>query len=301
MRVPLLSRTARATKRPSSAPQQLPPPPHINWPNYRAPWPSYMLEDRESKRELIAELNKRAWFHKIDLGGGDATPDAGGTPQIQHIQQAFLDTDFHGKKVLDIGAWDGQWSFECEKRGAAEVYATDLVTQRTGDVSSFELCHAILNSRVKYFPQTSVYNVHQLDVFDFDIILYMGVFYHIKDPLLALARLRQVAKPGTIIFVEGEVIWSDRSYADYYYHTDYALSPSNWWIPSIPCLRQWIECSFFEIEKEYLEWDGMEAYWKQRNYHGRCLIKARAVPVPPQSPDDMKNFFSRYDFLEPNA
>ena len=273
-------------------------PPSIDWPNYKAPWPSYMLKDRESKRDLINQTKKYNWFHGIDLGCGDATS---GPPhaQLEHIHRAFLDIDFTGKTVLDTGCWDGLWSFEAEKRGAAEVYSTDLVSQRNGDVSSYQLVHNILNSRARYFPNVSVYDVHTLPKTDFDIVFYLGIFYHVKDPLLALARLRQVTKVGGEIVVEGEVINSDRSFAEFYYRQDYARSSSNWWIPSIPCLREWVECNFFEILDVYVEKSGDEAYWEKREGYGRCTIRARALPLPMQNRDDLKNFYSRYDFLEP--
>jgi tRNA (mo5U34)-methyltransferase len=278
-------------------PPLLPTLPPLVWPDYKAPLPSYWFEGREQKQHLIDEASQRVWFHNIDLGGGYVTkglPDAA----HRHIQQSFLDTDFTGKKVLDIGCWDGLWSFEAEKRGADEVYAIDLVTQRGGDSTTFELAREILNSRVKYFPNISVYDIHELGVDDFDIILYQGVFYHIKDPLLALARLRQVAKIGGLILVEGEVKWSDQSYAEFYYNKTYSQCHSNWWIPTIPCLREWIECSSFVIEKEFPGHDGIEGYWLKRHGYDRTTIKARAVPVPARLNEDPKNFFSRYDFLE---
>jgi tRNA (mo5U34)-methyltransferase len=262
-----------------------------------SPWPSYMREGREEKRELIEQAKTRWWFHTIDLGDGHRTPGPEHA-QVDHIHKAFRDVDFSGKKVLDIGCWDGLWSFEAEKRGAAEVYSIDLVSQRDEDVTNYQLAHSILNSRARYFPTVSVYDVHQLGVADFDVVIYMGVFYHIKDPLLALARLRQVTKVGGLIIVEGEVIRSDDCFAKFYYHEDYAQSASNWWVPSIPCLRQWVECSSFRIEGEYAERDGDASYWRLRKNFGRHLITARAVPVPKRDVADQKNYYSRYDFLD---
>lgn len=300
--VSLFTRRSRTPARPAPpeapAPPPLPPLPEVKWPGGGYELPSYMLEGREGKQALVEEALRRQWFHAIELGHGVVTPAPEGR-QVRHIHQAFLETDFAGKKVLDIGCWDGGWSFAAEQRGAAEVYATDLITQRDRDTSNFELAHTILNSRVKYFERVNVYDIHTLGVFDFDVIIFMGVFYHIKDPLLALARLRQVARPGAVILAEGEVIRSDRSFAEFYYHQDYARSPSNWWVPSIPCVREWLECNFFEVEKEYPEHDGVAAHWDARKGYGRCLTRARAVPVPPQSRDDLKNYYSRYDFLEP--
>jgi tRNA (mo5U34)-methyltransferase len=291
----MLSRQARPAARAAT--------PHLrsHWPRRRlddrTAWPPSPGERSEAKQALIEQAKARPWFHTIDLGGGHLTPGPQDA-QVDHIRKAFLDIDFRGKKVLDIGCWDGLWSFEAEKRGAAEVYSTDLVSQRGGDVTNYRLAHAILGSRARYFPTLSVYDVHQLGETDFDVVIYMGVFYHIKDPLLAFARLRQVTKEGGLIIVEGEAIQSDDCFAKFYFHEDYAQSASNWWVPTIPCLRQWVECSSFRIEGEYTERDGDPSYWRQRKDFGRHLITARAVPVPMQDVADQKNYYSRYDFLD---
>jgi tRNA (mo5U34)-methyltransferase len=257
-----------------------------------------MLANRDSKRALIAQATARSWFHGIDLGGGIVTPGPA-EPQVEHIHRAFDDINFSGKAVLDIGCWDGGWSFEAEKRGASRVVSTDLISQRDADESNYKLAHAILNSRARYLPRVSVYDVHTIGKKPFDIVIYMGVYYHLKDPLLALARLRQVTRDGGLIIVEGEVIRSEDCFATFYYSQDYARSSSNWWVPSIPCLRDWIECSHFRIENEYFHRDGDDAYWEDRNNFGRYVITARAVPIPRQDlAGDPKNFYSRYDFLD---
>jgi tRNA (mo5U34)-methyltransferase len=197
--------------------------------------------------EQIKTVN---WIHTIDLGNGLITP--GAWPPSPLIRQAFEMLDFTDKKVLDIGCLDGLWSFEAEKRGAREVYATDLATQRPHrDQPAIELARRILNSRIKYYPDLSVYQVDQLGVRDFDIVLFCGVYYHLKNPLLALSKLRGVLKTGGLLVAEGEVIGDERrSYARFYYHQHHRNDPSNWWVPTIACLREWIECSYFRIRQE---------------------------------------------------
>ncbi len=272
-------------------------PPSASWPKFEGQWPSYMLEDHSARNGLIEQAKTREWFHTIDFGGGHSTPGPHDA-QVGHQYHAFQDVDFTNKSVLDIGCWDGLWSYEAEKRGATDVYSTDLITQRDGDVSNYQLAHSIFQSRAKYKTNVSVYDVHTLGKNDFDVVLYMGVFYHIKDPLLALARLRQVTKEGGLILVEGEVVRSEKSYGEFYYNQDYARSSSNWWIPSIGCLREWVECSFFKIEKEYDERNCGKTPRGSQSEYGRYLITARALPIPKMSYDDPKNYFSRYDFLD---
>jgi hypothetical protein len=97
--------------------------------------------------------------------------------------------------------------------------------------------------------------------------------------------------------VESEVVHSYRSYAEFYFQKDFANSPSNWFIPSAQCLREWVECTFFKIEHEFYEPEqGPEGTY------GRHLIVATALPIlKPNRAADEKNYFSRYDFLDARA
>jgi tRNA (mo5U34)-methyltransferase len=268
-----------------------------------------------SRDQLVERVNGLQWAHKIDLGDGVVTPGEWGDHN-PFLWQAMRDVDFTGKKVLDIGCWDGLWSFEAEKRGAADVYATDLISQRNFKLPTFELAHHALNSRVKYDPNRSVYEIEKLGVLDFDVVIFAAVYYHLKDPLRALATLRRVMKEGAIIIVEGAVIgaeppkpepglgrrlrrWlrvdppatamapphsanADDCFARFYYRNAFAADDSNWWVPTVPCLRQWIECNYFEIEREYDLWKPSEVKqphtkWDPDIHNMRYVIAARAV------------------------
>jgi tRNA (mo5U34)-methyltransferase len=247
------------------------------------------------RAELLAEVARYQWMHRIDLGGGHTTP--GQWPQ-SHIVHAFNHVDFSGKKVLDIGCWDGLWSFQAEMRGAREVYATDLLAQRWGgEQPTFQLAAKLLDSKARYFPNVSVYDVHELGVRDFDVVIFTGIYYHLKDPLLALARLRQVMADGGILILEGEAIDSPESFARFYYRQGHNGDWSNWWVPTVPCLRGWVDSSFFDIGFEHAA--GGYKVWRRRwKGFGRYVLLAEARrPAPPARPFD-RDSFARYDFLE---
>ena len=211
-----------------------------------------MMNDSLDFDQLKKQVQALSWVHSIDLGGGLVTPGQWGKPSPL-IMKAFDGLDFSGKKVLDVGCWDGLWSFEAEKRGAGSVYATDDISQRShNEQSTFFLAHKALRSKVFYHPNVSVYDIEDLGPKDFDIVLFCGVYYHLRHPLLALAKLRRMMKTEGMILVEGDVLYGpSEPYAKYFYGASRLGDASVWWIPTIPCLRQWVESSYFEIMTEY--------------------------------------------------
>ena len=138
----------------------------------------------------------------------------------------------------------------------------------------FRLAHELLGSRARYVPDLSVFDVDRLGIRNFDVVLYLGIYYHLRDPLLSFARLRQVMHPGALLLVEGQVIDAPEVYARFFYREHYLGDRSNWWIPTIPCLRQWVEASFFEIEEEYPQTYSDMPLVPQT---GRYVLRARAV------------------------
>jgi tRNA (mo5U34)-methyltransferase len=207
-----------------------------------------MGRNAAGREDLREQVGRYQWVHSIDLGDGIVTPGEWGPPN-PYIMEAFDEVDFSGKKVLDIGCWDGLWSFEAEKRGAAEVYATDIVSQRWGkEQPTFKLAHEVLKSRARYYPTVSVFDVERLGARDFDVVIYCGIYYHLKNPLLAFTRLRKVMREGGTLIVEGPVIENTTdTFARFSYRTVFENDPSNWWVPTVRCLEEWVECSFFDL------------------------------------------------------
>jgi tRNA (mo5U34)-methyltransferase len=209
--------------------------------------PATVLEGR-SREELLELARSYKWWHSIDLGGYVTPGTVGRWPLIE---KAFDQVDFQGKKVLDIGCWDGLWSFEAEKRGANAVYSLDYVSLRAwSEQPTYQLAHKLLGSKARYYPNLSVYDVGRLGVTDFDVVVYTGIYYHLLEPLRAFTALRGVLKEGGLMIVEGPAIESERAFATFSARTWFAEDPTNWWVPSMPCLREWLECTFFDVVTE---------------------------------------------------
>lgn len=179
----------------------------------------------------------KGWWHSFELPDGTRIDGVNAIAGLkQRISQFPIPEDLRGKRVLDIGAWDGWFSFEMERRGA-EVMAID-----NWDNPRFHEIHRLLHSRVDY-RQMDVYDLSPNSVGRFDIVLFMGVLYHLKHPLLALERV--CALTTGMAAVDSFVLRSEHvSGIDVetlpimaYYETDeFAGQTDNWVGPSLPCL-----------------------------------------------------------------
>jgi tRNA (mo5U34)-methyltransferase len=133
-------------------------------------------------------LSQTGWWHSFELPDGTAIAGVNSLDaQKTRIARFPIPADLTGKRVLDIGAWDGWFTFEMERRGA-EVVAIDR-----WDNPRFREMHAALGSRAEY-RQMNVYDLSPAKLGRFDIVLFLGVLYHLKHPLLALERVCSVTK-----------------------------------------------------------------------------------------------------------
>jgi tRNA (mo5U34)-methyltransferase len=135
--------------------------------------------DDDRVRAEIAGVN---WYHRIDLGGGIVTPGVDQTES--RLRPLRIPQDLSGKTVLDIGAWDGFFSFEAERRGAKRVLATDSYSWGGGGWGTkdgFETARRILGSAVEEL-QIDVMDLSPDRVGTFDVVLFIGVLYHLRHP-----------------------------------------------------------------------------------------------------------------------
>ena len=181
------------------------------------------------------ELRRRAaqvrWFHTMDLGAGVVTP---GVTDPRRILGRLRLPDLRGRTVLDVGAWDGFFSFEAEHRGAARVVATDWFSwggPGWGTRAGFDLAREALGSRVEDV-EVDVMDLDPGRLGTFDVVLFLGVLYHMRDPVGALARV--AAATGDLLVVETEVgmLLHRRPAAEFYPGGELAGDETNWWGPN---------------------------------------------------------------------
>ncbi len=215
----------------------------------------------ESIREKIGQYP--FWYHKIELPFGIVTPGWAPLDAAAYGIPERLD----GKRVLDVGAWDGFWTFEALRRGAAQVVAIDDFSDYLGTLprenrtawQTFDTCREILgydDYRCVRFD-LSVYDIRPETFGCFDLVFFFGTLYHLRHPLLALDRLSAVCRSE--MFVESAILDDFSPYRggfghgypdgqllmEFYPDSQYANNDSNWWVPTLACLGQMVRSAGF--------------------------------------------------------
>src|SRR3954470_16648613 len=202
------------------------------------------------------------WFHNIDLGGIRTAPDhfLGDYPHMKWKKFAdAIPPDLTGKSILDIGCNGGFYSLEMKRRGAARVLGIDF--------DDVYLAQARFAARVSgaeiEFRRLSVYEVGALGE-RFDIVIFMGVLYHLRHPLLALDLIHEHVANDLLVFQsmqrgseEVEVLkpnydfWTIEQFDRpgfprlHFIEHKYADDPTNWWVPNRACVEAMLRSAGF--------------------------------------------------------
>jgi tRNA (mo5U34)-methyltransferase len=218
--------------------------------------------EQQRIREELGRLGK--WFHNLDLKGVRTAPDhfLGDYPRVKWSRFAHaLPSDLRGKSVLDIGCNGGFYCLEMKSRGARRVVGIDaddryLAQARfAAEVNGFDI----------EFRQLSVYDLPQLGE-RFDVVLFLGVLYHLRHPLLALDLISEHVV-GDLFVVqsmlrgsmeaaplkenypfEEKAVFSQAGFpVMHFVESRYAGDPTNWWIPNRACFEAMLRSAGFRI------------------------------------------------------
>ena len=181
--------------------------------------------------ELREAAGQFFWWHSIRLRDNVVTPGISG--ENAAISVMGIPDDLTGVSVLDVGCWDGYYSFECEKRGADRVVASDI--WETSGRDAFDFAHHELDSKVEPL-ESSVYDLDPDYAGRFDLVLFLGVLYHLKHPLLALEKIASCTKPGgriivdTIIDIKSQL--NLQPVMIFHPGSEVSDDPTTWWSPN---------------------------------------------------------------------
>jgi tRNA (mo5U34)-methyltransferase len=231
------------------------------------------------------------WFHNLDLNGVSTAPAhfLGDYPQVKWRRFAGVIPDsLKGKTVLDIGCNAGFYAMEMKRRGAERVLGLDT--------DDDYLAQARFAAEVKglkiEFRKLSTYDVAQLGE-KFDLVIFMGVLYHLRHPLLALDLIHEHVASDLLLFQSmlrgsGRIdriepnydFWSTSHFDSpgypkmHFIEQKYADDPTNWWAPNRACVEAMLRSAGFAIA----------AHPEEEVYLCRKTSRPAAAAPPPTLP-----------------
>ena len=268
-----------------------------------------------SKAECRARLDASKsldWYHKFEvvMGSGIETPgrlDVKGYEWRRNF--VGLTEDFlRGKRVLDIGAYSGAFSFMLEDLGA-EVVAADVYDP---DLNGFSIVHDMRRSKVKH-ARLSVYDLDPNEIGTFDIVAFYGVFYHLKHPILAFERCNSVLKEGGLFigggtgldrwfhnsdpsclegvnldFIKREMVGNESIMAVDslnelrlcgFSPDQFLKDKTNWFIPNLQCLLGWVEVAGFEVIGSHRNATPIDRDWNKDGRVRRTSLNFKSTKI----------------------
>lgn len=221
--------------------------------------------------ELKRRVAEIQWFHTIDLGNGIVTP--GLDASREKLATIGMPADLTGKSVLDLCAWNGFFSFEAERRNAKRVMAVDYFCwggPGWGTKSGFELAREALDSKVED-RELDVLEVSPDSTGVFDVVLFLGVLYHMRHPLLVLERVSAVTSGMLILETHVDLTMLSRPAMAFYPGAELGGDNSNWCGPNEACVRAML----------------MEVGFRTVEVHSRTYDPT-VRPQDPQSPEEIR-------------
>ena len=216
-----------------------------------------------NEEEVRTAIGARQWYHTIDVHPRVATP---GWFDTRKVATLLPWPSLSGRRCLDVGTFDGFWAFEMERRGASDVLAIDILDperwdwpaaqhsavveaigerKRNGD--GFRQIANAMESRVQR-RELSVYDLDPAEVGSFDFAYFGSLLLHLRDPVGALSRVRDVLSP------DGRVMVVDAIDLELTVRHPYApvarldgVGRPWWWRPNVAGLARMVESAGLRV------------------------------------------------------
>ena len=215
--------------------------------------------------ELIRRMKEIKWFNSIPLRYGIVTPALDNS--VDKLGQVCLPADLTGKSVLDIGAWDGFFSFQAERNGAKRVLATDHFCWSGpgwGTKAGFDLVHETLDSKVETLDIDAM-DITPEKVGKFDVVMFLGVLYHLQDPMAGLRVAADVCDELLIIETQMDDLQRWKPSMVYYPGDSFNNDDTNYWAPNVAAMKGMLkDLGFSRVEVVYPKRPWLRYAWPIR-------------------------------------
>jgi tRNA (mo5U34)-methyltransferase len=227
------------------------------------------------------------WFHNLRLRGIQTAPNhfLGDYPEVKFANfRDAIPADMTGKTVLDIGCNAGFYSLEMKRRGASRVLGIDTdehylrQARFAADIEEIDV----------EFRRMAIWDIAALGE-RFDLVIFMGVLYHLRHPLLALDLIHEHVARDLMLFQSmqrgsREIVTVNRDYdfnakalfdepgypKMHFIEHSYSHDETNWWVPNLACVEAMLRSSGFRIDAQPED----EVY----------LCRWQPIAVPPDGP-----------------
>jgi len=225
-----------------------------------------MNEDKAARAEIESAIGRYRWFQSFEIVPGMTSPGMFPVQPARFLDDLGVGTDLTRQTTLDVGCMEGAVAFELEQRGAAS-HAVDI---HDPDEIAFNMVKRLRGSSVIY-RRGSVYDVGAIfPGLRFDLIVFKGVYYHLRNPVGALEALAAVTAPAGRLIIAGECLisfavdlqgktWdpdlvrrlaeSDLPVSVCYPGSIVGHPSSTWFVPNVACLKGWLQATGWELER----------------------------------------------------
>jgi tRNA (mo5U34)-methyltransferase len=195
-----------------------------------------------------AEVDSIDWWHTIKFPNGIASRGQQPADILARKADEVFRYPVEGKSVLDVGAWNGYFTAEATKRGGGDILAVDSPTWNAPGKGNgflgFELMRRYLAPKARSL-NTDVMNLSTELVGQFDVVLFLGVLYHLKHPLYVLERLAEITRERIVVDTHLDALNEARPAGIFYPTDELAGDLSNWWGLNVPCVESMLKVSGF--------------------------------------------------------
>lgn len=201
---------------------------------------STVKESRGTEMSELQELFEGIYWHqRWEVAPGVFTPGQNDVSDIMHW--TMVPQSLAGKRVLDIGSWNGCFAFECERRGASEILA---IGPEPAEATGFARLKKFLNSKAEY-RQGTIYDLQPENIGVFDVVLCFGVLYHLRYPLLGMDMIRRVARGDLHLETYANIDGGPAAW-QFFRKDELNHDPSNWFAPNRQAVDEMLHSSGFK-------------------------------------------------------